>query len=169
MKKTKKFKVKRSEAKQVVETLKPLFNVPGKNLSYILDRNIDKLNSVDKALSNKYNKVFSIKGYKEYDEKRLEVCKSYSDKNEKGEIKRNANGSFVIAPENMDKFFENIELIQKDFPEVKKHLDSFEKYAQQEVVIDVFTIDESQLPDINYNQRQLLKFMINDDFMKVVK
>ena len=96
-------------------------------------------------------KAINDAGYSEYEKDRVEVVKKFGDKDDKGELKTNENGTVNIK---------DIEGFNKEIEGLKeKHKKLFE-FLEEEVEIKLHQIKLSDMPDLPLGQADMDALLI---------
>lgn len=91
-------------------------------------------------------KAIGDAGYTEYEKERVELVKKHGDKDDKGELKTNENGTVNI--QNPSEFAKDIETLKE------KHKELF-KFLEEEVEIKLHQIRLMDMPDLPLGQQDM--------------
>jgi len=128
-------------------------NVKGAKFSYALVKNKGKIDKELKIIQEVVDKETS-KEEKEFDKARVELVKSNSNKDKKGEAKLKANpmtGRQEYDVKDMDKFNKEFEKLQKEHSKaielIEKRKTDLDKLLAEEIEIDFHLIKEENIPE----------------------
>jgi hypothetical protein len=170
MKLNKELKLKRSEVKMYLQVFsdRRLINFPGRAYAYMIERNYDKCDSEIKHIEAFHKQQLEKRGEisKEFIKTEEELFNKYSVKDEKGVVK-NDNGMFTIPDDKIEEFKEEREKLNNTFPEdsikVKRFNEIMEEYMNEEIVINLYTIDDNELPNqITPELRRMISYCVRD-------
>lgn len=124
-----------------------------------------------KLLNNEIEKINNlIKGtdeYNEYQNKRIDICNNYAEKDEDGNVVKVVNNNieeFKIDKDNKE-FVEEIEILQKKYKnaidEFLKQIDEYNNYLETTIEINFSTLSINDIPeDINFELMKVINIFI---------
>jgi hypothetical protein len=143
-----------------------------KNFTYFVFKNVKAIENEISAIQDIQNKSVPGQEYLEYESKRLEFAKEFSNKNTDGTPKtiKFSNGQevFDISGDNIKLFNEKLDALQKEY---QYHIDAYKnevhdlkKFMEEEVEIDIMTINFNSIPEeIDFSTLDILeKFIVNE-------
>ncbi len=148
------------------EILSKYFQVPARKFSYIVDKNASKIASVLKPIEKRAIEYQKEAEYGEFSKIRFELCEKYCDRDEKGVVKQDKQGQFVITHKKF-KFDEEIKKLQEKYPNLIKAMEKCKLRYMEDLKAEYeFTVHKIKEVDlferINVNQRNELRFMLHE-------
>jgi len=137
--------MKNKELFPLLPALNKCLKYEGVKFAYVIAKNIQNISAEIKKIQEACNKSEKIK---EYEIKRIELCKKYSVKDEAGEYKKE-NGNFVI---------DNRLEFNKELSKLQGLLSENDKFLNEDIKIDLHKIKREDLPE-KLNADIFLKIM----------
>lgn len=153
--------MKKKELLEFNQGLHSVANLKGVKFSYAVARN---MKTAEKEIEAINKSLEPYEGYKEFEDKRLELCKEFAKKEMGNPVIK--NDKYIIDEDRKELFDENVEGLKKIYKESiderKKQVDEFNKMLDEdEVNIFIHKVDFEELPkDLTPNQMLLIMPMI---------
>jgi hypothetical protein len=158
-------KMTREEAVTFWRSLSNLGSYKGAKFAYAIAKNRSKLESEYKLIQ-KMQSTVQPSSLKKFDERRIELCKEYADKDENGNPSLE-NNNYVIS-QRRDEFENTIRELQKEFEpsfkEFEENQIKFNNFLSEEIEVDIHTIPMSIIPeDMTAKDMEIIIGMITEE------
>ena len=151
----------KKELLEFQEGLKAVSNLKGVKFAYAVSKNFNKIQPEIKSITDAGKPA---EEFVKYDKERILLCEKF--------CKRNAEGNPVIVSggyqmEDKEGFDKKLEALKKKHKKAndarEKQVESYEKFLEEEVVIEIHKVKIEDLPeDLTATQIDSIKEMIED-------
>lgn len=142
-------KIKRQDLVELQRGLVEAESLSGAKFTYAVARNLDILKKEMESIQKVYR---AGDDFMKYEEERIEIGKKHADKNEDGSPKTiEADGFENFDVKDVKAFEKDLDKLQKKYKEViatrEKELADFQKFMEEDVEIDLYTVQSENIPD----------------------
>lgn len=148
------------------ERLSSIKDLQGAKFTYNISKNID---IIEKEVKHITKAIESSEKHKEYDEKRVELCKEFSKKDENGEVVYITDpntGSKEFDLDTTDKkWLKAIDKLKEDYSDTlkerEKQVEDYNALLKEDSTVEFFTMSIDEIPEmISVEQMLLVKHFI---------
>lgn len=158
--------MKRKVFALALESLNDVSELKGVKFAYAVLKNRKKIESQLEEDRPIFEKILEpTLGFKEYEEKRIELCKNHSEKDEDGEAITEGDRFKIIDVKTFNSELESLgKEYEESLSERKKQIEDYNNLMEENIDMDFKKVKFDDLPsDMNEKQLNSIQFMIDLD------